>query len=99
MRPSVLPSALLGLLIDWTNTYAHTRTQARTPLHGVYASSDAAFLNDNTLVREGQVQNVLEHEPAQTTSCEHIVSAFSPHSRSSLLGTLLLPFLSCMRLC
>lgn len=62
MRPSLLPNALLGLLIDWAIT------------HGVYASSDAAFLKDNTLVREGQVQNVLEHEPAQTASCEHIVS-------------------------
>ncbi|EIM81228.1 endoplasmic oxidoreductin-1 [Stereum hirsutum FP-91666 SS1] len=62
MRPSLLPSALLALLIDWTNTHIHT--------HGVYAQSNAAFLNDNTLVRQGQVQNVLEHEPVHTASCE-----------------------------
>lgn len=70
MRPSLLPSALLALLIDWTNT--HIRT------HGVYAQSNAAFLNDNTLVRQGQVQNVLEHEPVHTASCEQSVSTFSP---------------------
>lgn len=71
MRFSLLPSALLGLLIDWTNTHTH--------IQGVHASSNnPAFLKDDTLVRQGQVQNVLEHEPVQTASCEQSVSTSAP---------------------
>lgn len=65
MRPHLLPSALLVLLLDWTGTYAHSG-QAQT--------SGASFLSD-TLVRKDQVQNVLEHEPVQQTTCENTVSA------------------------
>ncbi|KAI0066136.1 endoplasmic oxidoreductin [Artomyces pyxidatus] len=55
MRPRLLPSALLALVLEWTT--------AR-----VYAA-DASFLSD-TLVRKDQVQKVLEHEPAQNQTCE-----------------------------
>ncbi|ETW80888.1 hypothetical protein HETIRDRAFT_410101 [Heterobasidion irregulare TC 32-1] len=64
MRPHLLPSALLVLLLDWTGTYAQS-SQAQT--------SGASFLSD-TLVRKDQVQNVLEHEPVQQTTCENTLT-------------------------
>ena len=37
-------------------------------------ATDASFLSD-TLVRKDQLQHVLEHEPAQSASCEKTVRA------------------------
>lgn len=35
-------------------------------------STDNSFLGDS-IVRENQVQNVLEHEPAKGAECQHVV--------------------------
>ncbi|KAH9979179.1 endoplasmic oxidoreductin [Russula compacta] len=55
MRLPLPLHALFFFLIEWGPTCAR--------------ASDASFLSD-TLVRKDQVQHVLEHEPAQTASCE-----------------------------
>ena len=39
---------------------------------GTTCASDPSFLSD-TLVRKDQVQHVLEHEPAQSASCQNTV--------------------------
>jgi len=40
---------------------------------GVYAAD--SFLSDH-LIRKNQVQNVLEHQPATKSMCDHIVGIF-----------------------
>ncbi|KAA1476037.1 endoplasmic oxidoreductin [Dentipellis sp. KUC8613] len=62
MRPRLLPSALLFLLLDWPTPNSW--------ISQAYAA-DNSFLGD-TLVRKDQVQSVLEHEPAQQASCENM---------------------------
>ena len=42
---------------------------------GSICALDVPFLSD-TLVRKDQLKHVLEHEPAQTASCQYMVRAF-----------------------
>ncbi|TFY81352.1 hypothetical protein EWM64_g2663 [Hericium alpestre] len=56
MRLRMLPNALLAVLIDWPVWITPT------------FAADASFLGD-ALVRQGQVRDVLDHEPAQQASC------------------------------
>lgn len=59
----MLPHPLIALLLVITPTYATA------------GSGSDSFLSDTTLVRKDQVQNVLEHEPAQVADCRKVVSA------------------------
>lgn len=60
MRRLLQLHTLFLFLSQWGT--AHTR------------AADASFLSD-TLVRKDQLQHVLEHEPAQSASCEKTVRA------------------------
>ena len=59
-RSTLLPTILLSLACEFSWTQA---------------SSDQSFLGDN-LVRQNQVQNVLEHEPVKVPGCSHVVRLF-----------------------